>query len=1089
MINSNKGVMTAKITIGETEISGDSIYSVTCEKACCESAVSVGNLILPTLKFSISADVTLPVVVKGLKATFYIGLSADGTEFEYAPVQSLVIDSLKKSGELYSFETKSQFVCVDTVYKPTVSFPSTAVKVVADISSQLGVTIDATGIENFTISNKPEGYTCREVLCAVAERCGVNVHVDRNDSKLFFKLFEDCDTVINPDCCDEPDLAVESENYNGVSCTNETSVISSGSIPYLTLSNTLGFITTSSQLSTAKTKVTSLEFYPGTLKLLLGNILFDPWDLIGFSYNQQSILIPACSISHSYNGGLTTEIKVPEISSSNSDGTAQNTTQEQLTERLIADLVSTKLLAADKVSVQELEATKAEIESLYAKKAEVESLFANAATIEQLTAVSARISTLEATSVTAEYVSANFATIDLANVQAGSITTALIGTGAVNTAQIADGSITDAKIVELTANKITAGTLSVERLEIRGSENSIVYALNNITGALQSQNVDTLNGEILTERSITADKIVANSITSDEIAAQTITANEIASNTITSDKLKVTSLSSITANLGTITAGIIQSTNYSTTSGMKLDLTSGTWTSPHLKITASGDVTASNVELDGKITTVGDLDQPLVPVSGECKTLIHDGVIECFFDGSRIAKLMPMTSVYTWGTGTRVDYQYGILASGNYDGIVIGGIYNEEIQKYYQCNIQELASSTYDNCRHHFWGDLKFEQGKVNSHFNFESNYGVKWGDNIGLWYTNQKSPNGLWLGITGDYACPTVITGSETVIKSPLTVEFPAAFNSTVEIKNRLKMSNAHIEFNSGYGIKYNDNTILYPSGSSIYLGTTAYSLNLRGNTVQINGETTVNSDLSMGSGDTIRIANNYGIACGDNIAFMYSNGNVGQHGSGIYVGIDPEDASCSTRIVGSSIHLHAATTVYGRLEVQNSYINFDSNYGIKFVDITYIYGNSSNLYCGSSTKKLYLRGSTIYTNNTSISTASDARMKQDITPLADNYLQLIKAVEPVSFKYSGELSLSGRTHTGFIAQQVQEAMNASGISAENFAAFVDLNKDGEEYALRYEEFIPLLLLYIQSLDRELQTLKGQQSEPGGEIMEGEKI
>ena len=38
------------------------------------------------------------------------------------------------------------------------------------------------------------------------------------------------------------------------------------------------------------------------------------------------------------------------------------------------------------------------------------------------------------------------------------------------TAQIADASITDAKIVELSANSITTGTLSVERLIIVGSE-------------------------------------------------------------------------------------------------------------------------------------------------------------------------------------------------------------------------------------------------------------------------------------------------------------------------------------------------------------------------------------------------------------------------------------------------------------------------------------------------------------------------------------------------------------------------------------------------------------------------------------------
>lgn len=602
IINSNKGVITAKIKIGDTEIIGDSIYSVKCERASCDGAVGVGNLILPSLSFSISSETTIPVVVKGLETTFYIGVSADGAAYEYAPVLSMIIDSVKKSGELYNFETKSKFTCVDKVYKPSVNFPSTVLNVIADISTQLGVTIDTSGISDFAIKSQPAGYTCREVLCAIAERCGLNIHAARDDSKLIFKLYEDSGAVINPDCCDEPDLAVDPVNYKGVSCSSETSLITVGSAPYFTASNTLGYISATEDLETAKSNLTALTLYPGTIKLILGNILYDPWDLIGYSYNGKTISVPACSISHSYDGGLTTEIKIPEISSSNSDGTAQKTSQEQATERLIADLISTKLLVADKVSVDVLEATKAEIKNLYAEKAEFESLRATAATIENLKAVSGRVETLEANSITAAYVEANYAKINLANIANGAIKNIMIDVGAVGEAQIADGSITDAKIVELTANKITAGTLSVERLEIRGTDKSIVYALNNITGALQPQpqKFDTLNGEILTQRTITADKIVANAITSKEIAAKTITANEIATNTITADKLIVTTLSSITADLGTVTAGTIKSKNYvSRTSGMKLLLDTGEWDSKNFKISSDGSITATSGAIGG----------------------------------------------------------------------------------------------------------------------------------------------------------------------------------------------------------------------------------------------------------------------------------------------------------------------------------------------------------------------------------------------------------------------------------------------------------------------------------------------------------
>jgi hypothetical protein len=181
------------------------------------------------------------------------------------------------------------------------------------------------------------------------------------------------------------------------------------------------------------------------------------------------------------------------------------------------------------------------------------------ADIQDLSVVTARIGTLETTTAHITNGIIDNATIDMAKVNNlianyahitnGIIDNAVVGTAAIGTTQIADGSITDAKIVTLTANKINVGTLSVERLEIRGSNTSLVYAINSITGALQSQNVNTLNGEILTPRSITADRIVVDAITANEIAALTITATEIAANTITAAKMVV----------GTITAasGII----------------------------------------------------------------------------------------------------------------------------------------------------------------------------------------------------------------------------------------------------------------------------------------------------------------------------------------------------------------------------------------------------------------------------------------------------------------------------------------------------------------------------------------------------
>lgn len=160
------------------------------------------------------------------------------------------------------------------------------------------------------------------------------------------------------------------------------------------------------------------------------------------------------------------------------------------------------------------------------------------------------------------------AAVDTAQIAFGAITAALIAQGAVGTAQIADASITDAKIVELTANKITAGTLSVERLIIRRSEQSLIYAINNM-GQLVSAEVDTIDGYVLTERTITADKIVVHSITANELAAHTITANEILAGTITGNEIAAATIEG-----SNIKAGTLTTSHVAADFGQSLDLSS-----------------------------------------------------------------------------------------------------------------------------------------------------------------------------------------------------------------------------------------------------------------------------------------------------------------------------------------------------------------------------------------------------------------------------------------------------------------------------------------------------------------------------------
>jgi len=71
------------------------------------------------------------------------------------------------------------------------------------------------------------------------------------------------------------------------------------------------------------------------------------------------------------------------------------------------------------------------------------------------------------------------------------------------------------------------------------------------------------DGAISTEKimanAITSDKIAANAVIADKIAANAVTSAKIAADAITADKINVNALSAISADLGTVTAGIAKS--------------------------------------------------------------------------------------------------------------------------------------------------------------------------------------------------------------------------------------------------------------------------------------------------------------------------------------------------------------------------------------------------------------------------------------------------------------------------------------------------------------------------------------------------
>lgn len=257
--------------------------------------------------------------------------------------------------------------------------------------------------------------------------------------------------------------------------------------------------------------------------------------------------------------------------------------------------LETNTLTADSATITNLEANKADVEDLTAAEARIDDLESTRATVTALNAGLARVDDLEANSVTSEYLTSNYITandiqstyvtatqvaseyaktttlesdyakIDLANVETASIGSVLAKAGLISSATITDGHVTGyLDSVEVNANSITAGTLSVDRLIISGTNKSIIYALNN-AGDLTSTVSDTINGDVITKRTIAADHIVAGAITANELHTDSVTSDKILAGAVTAAKISVASLESIVAKIGSFSiANALYSNNHST---------------------------------------------------------------------------------------------------------------------------------------------------------------------------------------------------------------------------------------------------------------------------------------------------------------------------------------------------------------------------------------------------------------------------------------------------------------------------------------------------------------------------------------------
>ena len=204
--------------------------------------------------------------------------------------------------------------------------------------------------------------------------------------------------------------------------------------------------------------------------------------------------------------------------------------------------------------------------------------------------------------------------------------------------------------------------------------------------------------------------------------------------------------------------------------------------------------------------------------------------------------------------------------------------------------------------------------------------------------------------------------------------------------------------------------------------------SIDLHVDAVNIDGTLTA-SEIE---GDTITVRNDNGRRCG----YIYT-----EYASTADYKMTLESKAMELNATSGNLYLSGNN---GR-----SALNFDYD----FIDCRGDFApNADNRYNLGAPNFVW---STIYCSTNELN-GSDRNIKNSIEALPVKYVRMFELVEPKRYKLNS--GTSGRYHTGFIAQEVEDAMRACGIDSQEFAgwAAAKLDDGSETYFLRYSEFIP---------------------------------
>lgn len=443
------------------------------------NSISIGNTCSSGVTFSIFQP---QITLENKDITIFEGVKGNNG-IEYAQIGIFTVTKEESNGEYTKYTAYDKMYKAEKGYFSELTYPSTDKAILEEICTKLGIQL-ATSITNtHTITDKPQGYTMREMIGYMATLQGGNAAIN-SDGNLEIKWYKDSGYVLDGyqyyqqgvTFTTSKDFTIRKLTCNNTkSGDSKTSEITAGDgTTGLSFANPF---MTQAILNEVYKKIGGFQFRPLTVKFL-GDWRLEVGDIITVNKGGVDYKVPIMQITHECDGGLmSTATSIGQSDTENSNIASGPITKQM--ERYYADLV-----LINKAVIENADITKANIENLKAHQAYIDQLKTNkieavTAEIVNLTASKATINEANIAKLQADYAHVGVLNADVADIKTlmfGSATGKSLTTEFANAvvSVIGNAQIKDAMIDSIAASKITALDLNTTKFKVH-SENGMSY--------------------------------------------------------------------------------------------------------------------------------------------------------------------------------------------------------------------------------------------------------------------------------------------------------------------------------------------------------------------------------------------------------------------------------------------------------------------------------------------------------------------------------------------------------------------------------------------------------------------------------------